>query len=144
MAEREQRAHAARVAELKVAPDKPAAAAATPPAEQARVATEATRLATARGGLSIRTEPAGAEVRVGAVALEKAPLTLKELKLGKYPVRVRLAGYEDWDGEVEVKENDFAELTIPLVRGKHHRGCDRCRGEHLPDRFRGQDVCSAG
>ena len=36
--------------------------------------------------------------------------------MGKYPVRVRLAGYEDWDGEVEVKENEFAELNVPLVR----------------------------
>ncbi len=93
-----------------------AAEAAKQKAEQERAAAEAARLAAARGGVIVRTTPAGAEVRVGAVALERSPLTLKELKLGKYPVRVRLAGYEDWDGEVEVKENDFAELAVPLVR----------------------------
>ena len=64
----------------------------------------------------MRTTPAGAEVRVGAVALDKSPLNLKDQRLGKYPVRVRLEGYEDWDGEVEVKENEFTELNVPLVR----------------------------
>ena len=72
----------------------------------------ATRLAAARGGLVIRTEPSGAEVRVGAVALDKSPLSVKDLKLGKYPVRVRLAGYEDYDGEIEVKENEFADSGL--------------------------------
>ena len=53
---------------------------------------------------------------MGAIAFDKSPLTLKDQKLGKYPVRVHLDGYEDWTGEVEVKENEFAELDIPLVR----------------------------
>ena len=91
-----------------------AAAEAKAKQEQERVAAE--RLAAARGGLVVRTNPVGAEVRVGAIALDKSPLTLKDQKLGKYPVRVRLAGYEDWTGEVEVKENDFADLDVTLVR----------------------------
>ncbi len=77
---------------------------------------QAEHLAAARGGILVRTNPAGAEVRVGAIALDKSPLTLKEQKLGKYPVRVRLDGYEEWTGEVEVKENEFAELNIELAR----------------------------
>jgi len=84
-------------------------------AEAAKVRAEQEHLAAARGGLIITTDPAGAEVRVGAVALDKSPLTLKEMKLGKYPVRVRLAGYDNWDGEIEVKENDFAELSVAMV-----------------------------
>jgi serine/threonine protein kinase len=88
--------------------------------EAARVAAEheaeRQRIAAARGGIIVRTTPAGAEVRVGAVAMDKSPLTLKDQRLGKYPVRVRLAGYEDWDGEVEVRENEFAKLNVPLVR----------------------------
>ena len=72
----------------------------------------AARLAAARGGFVIRTEPAGAEVRVGAVMLDKSPLSAKDLKLGKYPVRVRLAGYEDYDGEIEVKENEYADSGL--------------------------------
>jgi serine/threonine protein kinase len=74
------------------------------------------RLAAARGGIVVRTNPAGAEVRVGAIALEKSPLTLKEQKLGRYPVRIRMEGYEEWSGEVEVKENEFADLDVKLVR----------------------------
>ncbi len=81
-----------------------------------QAAWEAARLAAARGGLTVRTMPAGAEVRVGAIALEKSPLTLKDQRLGKYPVRIRLDGYDDWSGEVEVKENEFAELAVTLVR----------------------------
>ncbi|HNW42501.1 MAG TPA: serine/threonine-protein kinase, partial [Opitutaceae bacterium] len=64
----------------------------------------------ARGGILVRTTPAGAEVRVGTLAAEPSPLTLKEMKLGKYPVRVRLTGYEDWNGEAEVREDEVAEL----------------------------------
>ncbi len=83
---------------------------------QERERREAERLANARGGLAIRTNPPGAEMRVGAVALDKSPLTLEDQKLGKYPVRIRLDGYEDWSGEVEVKENEFADLDVVLVR----------------------------
>ncbi|MDI1337965.1 MAG: protein kinase [Lacunisphaera sp.] len=85
-------------------------------AKQERERQAAEHLAAARGGLVIRTNPAGAEVRVGALALDKSPLTLKDQKLGKYPVRVRLDGYEEWTGEVEVRENDFADLDVTLVR----------------------------
>ncbi|GIL14812.1 MAG: hypothetical protein BroJett038_35320 [Chloroflexota bacterium] len=79
--------------------------------EQERAAAEAVR-----GGIVVRTTPSGAEVRVGAVAMERSPLTLKDQKLGKYPVRIRLEGYEDWNGEVEVKENEFFDLDVALVR----------------------------
>ena len=91
-----------------------AAAEAKAQAERERLAAE--RLANARGGIVVRTTPAGAEVRVGAIALEKSPLTLKDQKLGKYPVRVRAEGHEDWTGEIEVKENDFADLDVALIR----------------------------
>ncbi len=77
---------------------------------------EVARLAAARGGIVVRTNPPGAEVRVGAIALDRSPLTLKDQKLGRYPVRIRLDGYEEWSGEVEVKENEFADLDVRLVR----------------------------
>jgi formylglycine-generating enzyme required for sulfatase activity len=73
-------------------------------------------LADVRGGIIVRTEPAGAEVRVGAVAVDTSPLTLKEQKPGRYPVHIRLARYDDWDGEVEVRQNEFAEVNVTLVR----------------------------
>jgi formylglycine-generating enzyme required for sulfatase activity len=72
--------------------------------------------AVALGGAIVRTEPPGAEVTVGSLERGVSPLTLREAKPGKYPVRVRAAGYEDWSGNVEVKENDFTELDVPLER----------------------------
>ncbi|MBI4624583.1 MAG: SUMF1/EgtB/PvdO family nonheme iron enzyme [Verrucomicrobia bacterium] len=77
---------------------------------------ETARLAAARGGLIVTTTPPGAEVAVGGLALEKSPAALKEVKLGKYPVIIRLAGYEEQRREVEVKENEFAALDVTMVR----------------------------
>jgi formylglycine-generating enzyme required for sulfatase activity len=96
-------------------------------AEEARIAAEkaraeaaakaeAARLEAARGGAIIRTTPPGAQVLFGAVAVENSPCTIKDLKLGKYPVRVRLPGYDNWDGEAVVLENDFAEVDVVLTR----------------------------
>ena len=75
------------------------------------------RLANAKGGLSIRTNPAGAEVRVGEFPAVRGPLvTLKEVKIGKYPVTVIASGYDDFRAIVEVKEDDSTEVTATLVR----------------------------
>jgi formylglycine-generating enzyme required for sulfatase activity len=101
---------------LATAPDRQKAAAAAAWAKR-KLAWETYRLFNAKGGLIIRTDPPGAEVRVGGFALEKGPLvTLKEVKIGKYPVTVIAPGYEDFRADAEVKENDFAELTATLVR----------------------------
>jgi len=70
------------------------------------------------GGLVVRTVPAGADVSVGAVAFEKSPFTLNQLKVGKYPIRARLEGYEDWSGEIVVKPDEFSEPVITLTRSK--------------------------
>jgi hypothetical protein len=72
---------------------------------------EAARLAAARGGILVRTTPPGADVTVGALEHGASPLTLKEVKLGEYPVVVTAAGYDEWRGKVEVKENEFATVT---------------------------------
>jgi len=83
---------------------------------EAAAKAEAARREAARGGVIIRTTPPGAQVLFGAVAVETAPCTIKDLKLGKYPVRVRMAGYDNWDGEAEVVENDFSEVDVVLTR----------------------------
>jgi hypothetical protein len=89
-------------------------------AEKARLAEaerlEQMRLANARGGLVVRTVPAGAEVRVGALALGKSPLSLPDQRLGGYTVQVRLEGYEDWDGTTVIEEGKFTEMNVQLVR----------------------------
>ena len=73
-------------------------------------------LAKARGGIIVRTEPAGAEVMIGSLEHGKSPITLKEVPLGHYPVIARLDNYEDRVGEIVVEENRFSELDARLVR----------------------------
>ena len=77
---------------------------------------ERIHLANARGGIIVRTEPAGAEVLIGSLEHGKSPITLKEVPLGRYPVIARLDDYEDRVGEVVVEENRFSELDARLVR----------------------------
>jgi len=78
--------------------------------------TPAAPAAEPRGGVIVRTEPIGADVTVGALDHGAGPLTLKDVRPGRYPVHVRAPGYEEWSGEVKVKENDFAEASVTLVR----------------------------
>ena len=77
---------------------------------------EMARLAAARGGVIVRTAPAGAEVTVGAAGHGASPLTVRDMKLGKYPVVIRLAGYEEQRLDAEVKENEFATFDVALAR----------------------------
>jgi formylglycine-generating enzyme required for sulfatase activity len=101
---------------LSTAPDRRKAAAAAAWAKR-KLAWETYRLANAKGRLIIRTDPPAAEVRVRGFAVQKGPLaTLKEVKIGKYPITVTALGYEDFHAEAEVKENDLAELTATLIR----------------------------
>lgn len=78
---------------------------------------EAERLANARGGVTIETEPSGAKVMLGGEDMQTSPATFKGIHIGKYPLKVTLSGYETVNREVEVKENEFADLdTIRLIR----------------------------
>jgi len=86
------------------------------PAEAKPVSPAAAVAVIARGGAIIRTNPAGAEVTVGALDHGPSPLTIREASVGTYPVKIRLNGYEDWSGEVNLKENDFAEVNVTLER----------------------------
>ncbi len=96
--------------------ERAAAEAETKRLEQQKLLAEQTRLAAARGGLIVRTVPPGAEVAVGGFAREKSPATVKDVKLGKSSVTIRLAGYEDQRLDAEIKENEFATLDVALVR----------------------------
>jgi hypothetical protein len=84
---------------------------------QRLTAWETHRLSMARGGLRVRTVPSDVEVQVGSVALERSPVTLQEVRLGTYPLVIKAEGYDVWRGEIEVKENEFADPDpIELVR----------------------------
>ena len=85
-------------------------------AELSQLSAEQQRRANARGGLIITTTPAGAEVAVRGVASQKSPATITNLKLGKYPIIIRLEGYEEERREAEVVENESATIDVALTR----------------------------
>ncbi|HWA28791.1 MAG TPA: SUMF1/EgtB/PvdO family nonheme iron enzyme [Lacunisphaera sp.] len=91
------------------------AGASVSPAEAKPVAPAAAPVTT-RGGAIVRTTPAGAEVTIGALDHGPSPLTVRDVLVGNYPVKIRLNGYEEWSGEVEVKGNEFAEMDVKLER----------------------------
>jgi hypothetical protein len=71
------------------------------------------------GGVIVNTSPDGATVTLGGVAVGKSPAMFKDVRPGKYPMRVVLDGYEMIEKEVEVNSNEFTDLgTIALQRAK--------------------------
>ncbi len=117
--EAQQAADAVEKARLEAEANKAAADAEALRTQQEKAKEEADRLAAARGGVIVKTDPPGATVTIGGEDVQMSPATFKSLKLGKYPIHITLDGYEPVEQEVEVKENDFADLgTINLVRSK--------------------------
>jgi len=71
------------------------------------------------GAVTVNTWPEGATVTLGGLYVEKSPATFKDIRPGKYPMRMFLDGYDTIEKEVEVKSNEFADLgTITLQRSK--------------------------
>jgi hypothetical protein len=73
----------------------------------------------ALGGLVVDTSPSGATVTLAGKDVGKTPATFKDIRPGKYPMRLVLDGYDPIEKEVEVKENEFTNLgSITLSRAK--------------------------
>jgi hypothetical protein len=108
---------------------------------------EAHRLDLARGGFRIRTSPEGAEVQIGSLALEKSPLVKNDVRLGRYPVTVRADGFEDYHGEIEVKENDFTDpglITLVRSTGQLELGSDPAGAEFVLQQRDREQVSKTG
>lgn len=160
-AEQDQRDHAAILARIEATPDSapPAGIAATDKAVRDYLATApehskpdvsaawagrqaacaAYQAASALGGLVVRTTPGAADVQVGTLAAGKSPLTLKDLKPGRYPVRIRLGGYEDWSGQVEIKQGSIDDLNVPPLVRSHGQFVLETEPAGLEYRLRGAD-----
>ena len=82
---------------------------------------ERERLANARGGVLVRTLPAGATVTLGGEDLQPSPAAFKSLHLGTYPLTIKLDGYEPVTRQVEVKEKAFADLGTVELGSEHGR-----------------------
>jgi hypothetical protein len=58
-------------------------------------------------------------VTLGGTSAGKSPVTFKDLRPGKYPMRIALEGYEPVEKEIEVKGDEFVDLgTITLQATK--------------------------
>jgi hypothetical protein len=76
----------------------------------------AIRIANARGSLTVGG-PAGATVTVGELPPRTAPVTFRDLKLGRYPVTVSLPHHETAKLELDVRENETADAgNLRLAR----------------------------
>ncbi len=71
------------------------------------------------GGLIVTTSPEGATVTLGGTSVGKSPVTFKDLRPGKYPMRIVLSGYDTLEKEIEIKGNEFTDLgTLTLQATK--------------------------
>jgi formylglycine-generating enzyme required for sulfatase activity len=70
----------------------------------------------ARGGLLIRTEPAGAEVSIGGVDPQGSPATFQDLRVGSHEITVRKAGFADVALKVTVAENQVTEVPLVVLK----------------------------
>jgi hypothetical protein len=76
----------------------------------------AIRIANARGSIVVNS-PAGATVTVGELPPRTAPVTFRDLKLGRYPVTVSLPHHETAKLELDVRENETADTgNLRLAR----------------------------
>jgi serine/threonine protein kinase/formylglycine-generating enzyme required for sulfatase activity len=79
-----------------------------------------------KGGLVIKTIPTDAEVKVGTITAGNSPLTVSDLKMDTYPVKIHLDGFDDWEGHITLeKADEFTKKTIKLVR---HTGSITIKG----------------
>jgi formylglycine-generating enzyme required for sulfatase activity len=93
-----------------------AAAAAREQESAARARAEAERLANARGGLKIRTDPTGATLRIAGLEA-KTPVDGLQVPIGKQMLVVELAGHHPLSREVVVEDGQTADLgTLRLER----------------------------
>gem|GEM_PF-491812 len=82
----------------------------------AQAQAEAERLAKARGGIRLKTEPPGATVKVAGLEV-KSPGDIPEVPIGPQAVVIELAGYHPVRREATVEEGKVADLgTIRLER----------------------------
>ncbi|HUJ42933.1 MAG TPA: TonB family protein [Opitutaceae bacterium] len=112
-------AEARRLAEAEAARKNTAAEAARQQAaeEARRHEIETNRLLNGRGSLVLASEPAGANVEISNLAPHVTPVTISDLRLGRYAIKLSLPGYDPANVEVEIKDNESTDPgTIHLIR----------------------------
>jgi hypothetical protein len=64
------------------------------------------------GKLIVKTTPEGAKVTLGKIAEVKSPASFSSIPQGKYPLRIKLDGYQPVEREVEVKQGELTDLGV--------------------------------
>lgn len=67
------------------------------------------------GSLSINSIPSGAEVYLSGVYRGKTPLVISNLSPGRYQIQLRLSGYKDYVGFVDVYSGQVSTYNFTLV-----------------------------
>ena len=67
------------------------------------------------GSIAIDSEPANAEITIDGSSAGTTPVTLNNVKAGKYLVEVNLEGYETWSKEINVGPDKKTSLIAKLI-----------------------------
>ncbi len=81
---------------------------------ESRIKNEQTPEKPVTGEVSITSTPPGAKVFVGADEKGVTPLTLSELPLGKYALKLQLKGYQDMEQEIDLTQAN-PKTEVPFV-----------------------------
>jgi hypothetical protein len=68
-----------------------------------------------RGDLNVESFPSGGEAYVNGEVKGPTPLSLKNMRIGSYAIRITKNYFHDWEGEVEVAENRQNSIKAELV-----------------------------
>ena len=66
------------------------------------------------GSINIQSTPSNAEVYLDGVFKGYTPLVVRELGPNNYHISLKLSGYQDWDGSIDVSENEQEKISANL------------------------------
>ena len=73
------------------------------------------RLLAQKGSLAVSSEPFDADIFVNGELKGKTPVFIYGLSIGEYSIRLSKNGFEDWNGKVNIKENELSWLFGKLI-----------------------------
>jgi hypothetical protein len=75
-----------------------------------------------RGGLSLTSNPAGAQVVLNGKVVGQTPVVLKDLPVGSRGIVVRHDGYSPWSASVRVVADQLTTVKANLVPARQSGG----------------------
>lgn len=103
-------------------PVRPAPTDASKTVEPASSNTRAARPSGFRGGLSLTSNPAGAQVMLNGKVVGQTPVLLKDLPVGSRGIVVRRDGYSPWSTSVRIVADQLTTVKANLVPARQSGG----------------------